>query len=332
MKKNTYVFIFIVIIFFSCKTTTNPVVYDKKQKSLDNNIKIMTQLLLDGKYEALEIELSKFLTIYKDNEDLLLLNGWLLLQQKKYRDAEKIFLSLLEKNKKNLLCYVGLARLYRIENKKDLAYKNIIEGLKISQFFSILWFEKGMIEYENNEYEKAIISFTRSINLNNKNYDANFFRYICYLKTGRDLDDIKDIWQNIVKSNILKPEYFLYHSYTLYQIENYKNFSLTILKEGVNKFPDNPYLLNMLSYILFEKYKETRDENFLTEAKNNIIKCFNNAKHIEIEFVDTYLFILEEIKDYNKIKELLNEYYLIYPDSDIIKYWLRKINEKGEKN
>ncbi|HOJ63827.1 MAG TPA: hypothetical protein PLE45_05350 [Spirochaetota bacterium] len=322
----------IICLLISCKTITTPIIYDKNQKSLDNNIKIMTQLLLDKKYEALERELFRFLTIYKDNEDLLLLKGWLLLQTKKYKEAEAIFLSLLEKNKKNLLCYAGLARLYRIQNKKDLAEQKISEALKVNQFFSIIWFEKGMLEYENREYEKAIISFTRAINIDYKNYDAKFFRYLCYLKTGRELDDVKDIWESIVKAGILKPEYFLYHAYTLYEIEKYKSFSLIVLKDGLNKFPDDPYLLNMYSYLLFEKYKESRDEKYLIEAKESIVKCFDIAKNIEIEFVDTYLVILKEIKDYQKMKELINEYYLLYPDSDIIKFWLKESNLQGGEN
>ncbi len=332
MKKSLYFLITIFVLFLNCKTTTDPIIYDNKLKSLDNSIKIMTQLLLEGKYESLETEISNYLTLYKDNEDLLLLKAWLFLQTKRYNEAESIFISLLDKNKKNLLCYAGLARLYRIQNKLDIAEEKIKEGLLISQFFSILWLEKGLIEYEKKEYEKAIISFTRAINLDYKNNDAKFFRYICYLKIGRDIDDIKNIWEGLLKNENLKPEYFLYHAYTLYEIETYKNFAIIVLKEGIKKFPNDPYILNMLSFVLFENYKITNDSKLLDEAKANILKCLESAKEIEIEFIDTYLLILEETKEYNKIKELVNEYYLIYPDSDIIKRWLRKINELGDKN
>lgn len=332
MKKKLYFLIFFTILSLSCKSRREPIIYDNKLKQLDNNIKLMTQLLLDGKYESLELEISKYLNLYKNNEDLLLLKAWLFLKTKKYHEAELIFLSLLEKNKKNILCYAGLARLYRIENKLEIAEKKISEGLSVSNFFSILWFEKGLLEYEKKEYGKAIISLTKAINLDYKNTDAKFFRYICYLKIGRNLDEVKEIWESIVKKNVLKPEYFLYHAYTLYEIDQYKEFCLTILEEGIKKFPDDPYLLNMKSFILFENYKVRKEEKLFQQAKLNILKCLEYSKDIEIEFIDTYLLILEEEKEYDKIKELIDEYYLIYPNSDVIKLWLRKINESGDKN
>jgi len=32
------------------------------------------------------------------------------------------------------------------------------------------------------------------------------------------------------------------------------------------------------------------------------------------------------------MKELINEYYLLYPDSDIIKFWLKESNLQGGEN
>lgn len=368
-----FYFFFLVIFILSCKSTTEPIVYDKNIDLIKKEAQVIHLLIANENYVDANKEFEKDLRLYPDNPELLLLKAYLLLYEKNYDECEKQFKRVLEKNKANPLAYLGLARLYRLNSKFDLAKENIKIGLSYSKFISYLWLESGIIDYEEANYKEALVKFTKAYNLDMKNQDALFFKYITMLKVGRELEEIKSVWENLIKTKKLKSFYYLYHADVLYKL-NLKDFSINVLKTGLDDFPNDPYLLNFYAYALYEKYKLIKAENLsaekeeeieinkikdsnantasdlsddlsikeekqnkkaekkkleemlITNALNAINKCINNQKSIEVEFIDTYFLILEEKGDFEKLKEQLNRYLYIFPDSQIIKSWIKRYN------
>ena len=113
MFKYTPILLLFTVILFSCKTTTNPIIYDKSTSYLDKEAELLQLLIRNENFIEAENKVNNDLSLYPDNAEITLLKGWLLLQEDKLNDSEKIFLQLLEKNKKNPLALTGLARINR---------------------------------------------------------------------------------------------------------------------------------------------------------------------------------------------------------------------------
>ncbi|HOV13236.1 MAG TPA: tetratricopeptide repeat protein, partial [Spirochaetota bacterium] len=192
--KYKIIFVFFIFLFFACKSDIKPLVYDKTVDVLDKEIQIIHLLLSNENYVEADKLFEKNLKLYPDNPDLLLLKAYSLLQEKKYTQSEEAYNLLLKKNKANPLAYLGLARIYKLTDKFDLANENIKIGLSYSKFNSHLWFESGMIDFESQNYKEALVKFTKASNLDVKNQDAAFFKYITMLKVGREIDEVKSLW------------------------------------------------------------------------------------------------------------------------------------------
>jgi len=323
---NNIILIILFFFIFSCKTTTPPIVYDKNLKIIDNEIQLIHQLINNENYIEANKQIEKNLELYKNNIEFINLKAWLKLQIGNYKESEELFNQVIKKTKANPLAYLGLGRCYRITKDFEKAKENINLGLSYNQNISSLWLEKGILEYEGQKYKQALIDFTKSYNLDLTNQDALFFKYITMLLTGRELDEVKNIWDNITKSQNIKSFYYLYHANTLYKL-NQKEYSLIIAKEGLNKFLNEPYLLNFCAYLLYEKYKIDSKKEYLEDAENFILKSIENSKEIELEFFDTYFCILKEKDDIETIKKEIDRYILQFPNSKILIEWLNKIKK-----
>ncbi len=319
----------IFFIFLSCKSDIEPVVYDKSIDLVEKEAQIIRLLISNASYIEARKDLDKNLKLYPENSQLMLLKGYLFLQEKRYSESEEVFLGLLSKDSKNPLAYLGLAQIYRLSGKFSLAKSNIQTGLSYSKFNSHLWLESGMIDYEENKIKEALVKFIRASNLDIKNNEANFFKYLCMLREGREIDEIKSVWQNIIKSGKFKVYYFLYHADALYKMD-YKDFSLSVVKEGLIFFPTDPYLLNFHAYLVYENVLKTKEDDD-NKAKNislaldDIKKCISYSDEPCVEFIDTYFLILDILNDSDTLKKELNNYIYKFPDSDIMKKWTKKI-------
>lgn len=323
MKNIHLVLILIVLaLAVSCKSTAEPVVYDENVDRIDEECQIIHLLINNKNYKEASFRIEKNLQLYPNNIDILLLKAWLLLQEKEYSQSEELLLAILEKNKKNPLALAGLGRIYRLNGDFEKAKSYIELGIGLQSNQSIFWFEMGIIDFESKEYKKAILNFTKAVSLEKNNYDALFFRYICYLKEEKDVDKRKQIWENLVKANMMKSWYYLYHANTLYEIGN-KDDAFFILNEGLGKFPGDIYLLNYHAYLLIEKYKKENKTEDLQKAEEYSKQCLKSE--INPEFLDTYFMILELNGKLGELKQELNRYLLEYPESKILLKWLKKI-------
>ncbi|MBP7553548.1 MAG: hypothetical protein KA885_08975 [Spirochaetes bacterium] len=320
--RNAFLLI-VIFAFISCKTTTEPIVYDKTQDAVEKEAGLIHYLIANDNLGEAGALLEKNLQIYPGDESLLILKGWALLQEKKYVESEQLFLEILKKNANNPVVYAGLSRIYRNTGAYDKANEYIDKGLAITKSFAILWFEKGLSQYNTNKYKEALLSFTKSYNLDKNYVDALFFKYLSQLYSGYELNDIKYQWENLVKSDKIKNYHFLYHAEALYKIGD-KELGYRILTEGKTKYPEEPYILNFYAYVSTEKFRAKELES-LDEATKSIEVCLADTKSIQPEFVDTYLQILELNGDKAKMNEVIDKYYLLFPESVEIMAWLKKI-------
>ena len=321
MRKILISILFFLTIISSCKTTTEPIKYDKKIDVITQEIQLIHELINNENYEEAGKLIEYDLKLYPDDMELLNMKAWYLLQKGEYDQSENLFQEILDKNKSNPLAYTGLARIYRITGKPDKAEENIKKSLSYTMLISGIWLEKGLLEFERKEYKQALVDFTKSVNLDLKNNDAQFFKYLTMLYSGRDYDDVKYIWDAIIKSGNIKSYYFLYNAQYFYE-NNQSESAFYIIKNGLDAFSDNPYLLNFYSYLMLEKYKSGKNAADLDESEKSIQKCLD--KKIEAEFVDTYFSILEVKNENEKIKTLLDRYLLEFPESEILIKWLKK--------
>lgn len=326
MFKYTPVILFLFILF-SCKTTTAPIVYDKSTSYLDKEAELIQLLIRNENYIDAEKKISNDLASYPDNTEITLLKGWLLLQEDKLNESEQIFLQLLEKNKKNPLALTGLARINRRNGSTEKAKQYLDDGLFFMPGNSYLWLEKGIMEYDAKDYKKALVDFSKAYALDTNNYDSYFFKYITMLQMNKEFEDIKQYWDFLLKKKNLQSWYFQYHADILYNL-NFKDYAKIVVKTGLETFPNDPYLLNLSAYYSYNDYLANNDQETLSNAKTNILKCIDISKEIKPEFIDTYFLILEKNNEIDLLKKEFNRYILLFPDSTLISGWGKKLLNK----
>ncbi len=324
MNKHFILFI-ILLTMLSCKTTTDPIKYDKNIKKADEEAELIHILIRNGNLEEAEKQINKNLILYPDYDDIVLLKGWLLLKLNKLEESEKIFVSLLQKNKKNSLAATGLAIINRIKGNKQIALKYISDALKYLPGNSNLWLEKGILEYEEKNYKTALQYFKKAYSLDNKNYEASFYKYITMLQLGKEIQDIYNLWENILKRKEFHSWFFQYHAEILHS-KNKKSLAFKVIKNGLEEYPKDSYLLNIHSYYLYKEYLLTNKKELIEEALKNIIICIENSEELQPEFIDTYLLILEATGDIEKLTKEAKKYYLFFPDNEIIIKWIKKLS------
>ena len=75
-----YIIFLLMILLISCKTTTEPIIYDKNIDKADKEAELIHILIRNGNLEEAEKQIDKNLILYPDNPDILLLKGWLFLE------------------------------------------------------------------------------------------------------------------------------------------------------------------------------------------------------------------------------------------------------------
>jgi len=324
MKKDICFILIFLIIIYSCKSTSTPIVYDKTNEKVDKEVELIRYLINNKNFVEAENQIENNLLIYPNNIDLLHIKAWLYLAQNKITESEELFNKIMASKEKNPLALAGLARINRIKGDKIKALEFINKGILLQPLHSILWLEKGLIEFDSKDYKKAYSDFNKSYSLDNRNYDAYFFKYITSLKIGRELDEVKYIWEDLVEKKITNSWYYQYHADALLE-KKQLDLAVKIMEDGLNIYPDDSYLLNYTAYLLYEKYIINKEEELIKKAKEYILKCFENIEDITPEFVDTYLSIIELTEDKASLKKELDKYYMIYPNSEIIIKWIKKI-------
>jgi tetratricopeptide (TPR) repeat protein len=322
-------FIFLIItlvfiLFLSCQTRAQPIIYDHNIEKIDKEKQLIHFLIQNDNFEEAEKYIENTLKLYDNSEDILHLKAWYYLKQNHTDESEAIFLSLLKKNQKNPLVIAGLARINRLRGDKKKALAYIESGMAKMPTFSIFWFEKGMIEYDENLYKKALTDFNQAYILDNKNEDIYFFKFLTLIQLEKNLDEIKFYWDNLTRNKHLKNWYFDRYATLLYKIKE-SDQAMKIIQEGLNNYPDDPYLLNNYATFLYDTYLQNNDRNLLTDAKDHIVKCIETVKNPVPEFIDTYFNVLEKNGEIELLKKEAEKYFLLFPSAALMIEWVKKM-------
>ncbi len=140
----------------------------------------------------------------------------------KYREAGRVINKLLRKNRENdqLWYFLGLLAL-KMKNY-DLADEYIEQAISIKTKPEYFWL-KGMAKLEILETEAAIETFSRLLEMDENNVDANFFLSVCYLL----IDDLRS-------EKFLKKAFKLNKRRTKQLL---RNFFETFIKERADTAP-----------------------------------------------------------------------------------------------
>ncbi len=324
IKKINQIIILLILIFIGCKSTVTPIVYDKSYSNLKSEIEIITLLINQNDFINAQKRISQNLSVYNNDIQLLTLSIHLLTKVGKYTEALNNTENLLLKNKSNPLLYALLATIYYHNSEIEKAHNYIKLSLSISKNISYTWYQKGFFEYNEKNYNASEISFNRAYLLDKNNTDAYFFRYLSRLYIQQNIDELKKEW-NFIKDNILLSSvHYVYHAIVLYEIKSIKDAE-EIINEGFSLFPDDPFILNFMAYLLTINYSNSTENNdaFLTDGLEKILKSLSYS--ILPEFADTHLQILYLQKNYTELQNNYNKYKLLFPDNKIIQKWNEKI-------
>lgn len=102
---------------------------------------------------------------------------------KKYEQAEIDFRLAIEAIESSTY-YWGLANLYFDQKRYADAVEQYEKAIELDSTNPILFFNKGICYYENNQFEPAIEDFKQSIALNNKDIDARWYLVLSHKALG----------------------------------------------------------------------------------------------------------------------------------------------------
>ncbi|MEO0275958.1 MAG: tetratricopeptide repeat protein [candidate division WOR-3 bacterium] len=147
--------------------------------------------------EALKI-ISKLFEFKKDDTKVLLKFGKLLLKTKRFEDAKKTFLKILEKEPFNKIAEYYLAKVYLHTNELDKA-KELCEKLLIKEKQNPYAFLlKGEILIKEGKYKEALSYLEESIKINLWFSIAHYYMGILYALEGKYEEAIHH-WEKVIK-------------------------------------------------------------------------------------------------------------------------------------
>ncbi|CAN1542329.1 NrfG FOG, TPR repeat [Flavobacteriaceae bacterium] len=176
-------------------------------------------------------------------------------------------------------------------NKKRVIEYNQNKTLKSEEFY----FKKGMANYKLNNFDDALLYFTKSIKLNSKKYNYYYMRGSCYLENRNKKKAISD-FKNAIKLNTNYSNSYCKLGYAYYLMNDSINSSLNYKKSlYLNPNNSNTYYYQSLDFGLSMRNPEKKVE-LLTKA----IDLANS-----IEFHSSFENIAEAYFDRGKIKGVL---------------------------
>jgi tetratricopeptide (TPR) repeat protein len=316
----------VLLSLTACKSNTEPIIYDTSIDTLDKEGQLIFQLLENGNLAQAEEQLTENLKLFPGNIELLNLQAWLFLVRGEYDEAEARFIDILDKKETNPLACAAMARIERIRGNRDSALEWIRKGIVLRSSISVLWLEKGILNYEIQEYKQALLDFNKAVLLDRNSMDALFFKYVTMLKLGREVDEVKQNWETILQKQAAREWYFLYHAVTLHELGN-SELAMQVTETGLFNYPDDPWLLNLNAWLLYEQYRRSPDTQLILKARQNIERCLNTGTVLVPEFVDTLFTILFEQGETDRIEQDLDRYLLLMPDSELLYDWQKRIQE-----
>ncbi len=322
--RHIFSIITIAFIIISCKSTIEPVVYNRANEEIDKDVSMIIYLLqsdnLTGALEKINSSLSK----HPDSIELQSALGWYYIISRDIDRAYEIIDGLYKRNIVNPLILSGLARIYRLKGDYENALRFADLTISSAQFLSIGYLEAGLSYYNQGDYNRAIIYFNRADILEPGNKDIVIFKYFCYLNLNKDMDEIKHLWEQVTRQQPLKDWYFISHAYILYNQNKFED-AKTVVNHGLTEFRGNRYLININNCLLIKEYDISQDQTVLEEAYRSAETIINSDDGtIEAGFYDTFYQICERAGYTDQIAHSVRIIFSRYSNSEEIIGWIEK--------
>ena len=146
--------------------------------------------------------------------------------------------------------YYELGVLYRENNNFDNAIKSFKKAIELNPQHSMALYEIGVIYEQQKNYDEAIKKYTESLRIK-ENSEAFQSLGVCYLKKGL----LKEAYRNLVKAMMLNPnKYIIYNNLgaVLERVGNYDS-AIQMLEIAVKLNPNNTIGFYNLGVVLDKK-------------------------------------------------------------------------------
>ena len=266
--------------------TDEILVYDTQNPSV--RLLRSSALRLAGKFSEARRELTRLVKDYPNNPDAQLQMGLLDLSEKRYREAEAIFLKLYKPGQANIGPLAGLAETYAAQNQKEKVIQLLTEELKkspksaevraalgdaaaangnitfaIEQYrqavaidatTAVFRLRLGELYAANGENDQAAASFVKAAELAPKDTAPVIALAALLESTGR-LEESKTHYQRAVTLNPEDPVALNNLAYILAESGDAAS-ALPLIERALKKLPDNPHLSDTLGYVYLGKKME----------------------------------------------------------------------------
>ena len=327
LMKHLILFICTLLMFavISCKTTAEPIVYDKNLPEIRKELRGINLMMRQGELADASKRLEKAMVLYPENRDLKTIRCFLLIEMGKNQEALDLINNLILQMPENALLYTALGML----NVKSLAFAEALENFEKAIHLSrsqlaFPWFQKGLFHYQQKDYEKSSECFFKAKQIEVRNPDFHFFYFLSRLYITKNLDANMHLWKSTEnKIDEIPVWYYPFYVQALYDID-YEDDAIKLLTDGLKKYPQDLYLRLFHCCIRLDEIKETgsiSDKMLGDEIRDVLLKlpC--------PEAADAWITWLELSGDARLVTEC-RKYMVVYSYSPLVQEWSQKMQNK----
>ncbi len=325
--KHSIFFIYILIIFtvFSCKTTAEPIVYDKNLPEIRKELRGINLMIRQGEFNDAAKRLEQALILYPENKDFKTLQCFLLIEQNKKQEADELINRLISQMPTNALLYTAKGILEVKNTEYDKALESFEKSISLSNStLSFPFFQKGLLYYQQKDYVNAGVAFFKAKQIEFRNPDYLFMYFLCQLYQTESLEPNIHLWKSVEsKLDRIPAWYYPFYIQALYDI-NYKEDAGKLLEDALKENPEDLYLQLFECCIELDKIKDGK--KVTNEDLGNKIKQLMTKLPCP-QTADAWITWLELSSDARLAAEC-RKYIVLYSYSPLVQEWSKKMKNK----
>lgn len=281
-------------------------------------------LLMLGDAENARIILNDLITEIEDDQDVILLQGYLNISTQKSIPAITQFETILRKNEQQPLVQYLLGIAYMMSGYSELAnraltnalanfpdfteaalalaglhYKNKIYDLSLEYLVDILSHDpiniralmlSAIVEIETNNFVSAEIYLERILNIEPLHTGALFYLSICYNRTGKNTEALPII-EKLLKLDPIRLNALTLYAEILTEMHMSEQFEVS-MDEIIARYPENSHILNVNGVFMYQlgEYEKA-------------IEAFQESSLIQPEIDLPYINLIKLLRQENKLSQ-----------------------------